>query len=57
METGATVLAAERAEDEDLAALERLVERMGRAGPFEEYRRADVRFHIGSPRLRGRRSS
>ena len=59
VETGATVLAAERAEEEDLDGLERLTEDMtltqGRS--FEVYRRADVRFHIGlaeachSPRL------
>jgi GntR family transcriptional regulator, transcriptional repressor for pyruvate dehydrogenase complex len=48
VETGATVLAAERATEEDLRRLEQLTERMARAtGPFEEYRRADVRFHIG----------
>jgi GntR family transcriptional regulator, transcriptional repressor for pyruvate dehydrogenase complex len=57
IETGATVLAAERAEADDLGLLDRLVERMARASTFEEYRRADVRFHIGvaeaahSPRL------
>jgi GntR family transcriptional repressor for pyruvate dehydrogenase complex len=47
IETGATVLAAERAEADDLGLLDRLVERMARASTFEEYRRADVRFHIG----------
>jgi GntR family transcriptional regulator, transcriptional repressor for pyruvate dehydrogenase complex len=47
VETGATVLAAERAGDEDLARLLELTDRMTSAGPFEEYRRADVRFHIG----------
>jgi GntR family transcriptional repressor for pyruvate dehydrogenase complex len=57
IETGATVLAAERAEPGDLGLLDGLVERMARAAGFEEYRRADVRFHIGvaeaahSPRL------
>jgi GntR family transcriptional regulator, transcriptional repressor for pyruvate dehydrogenase complex len=58
VETGATVLAAERATAEDLATLEGLTERMTETtGPFDEYRRADVRFHIGlaeashSPRL------
>jgi DNA-binding FadR family transcriptional regulator len=51
------VLASERAEEEDLERLERLVERMGEAESFDVYRRADVRFHIGvaeatgSPRL------
>jgi GntR family transcriptional regulator, transcriptional repressor for pyruvate dehydrogenase complex len=58
VETGATVLAAERATAEDLANLEELTERMAQTtGPFGEYRRADVRFHIvlaeasHSPRL------
>ena len=57
VETGATVLAAERADDEDLERLLEWTERMDEAGPFDEYRRADVRFHIGvaeaahSPRL------
>jgi GntR family transcriptional regulator, transcriptional repressor for pyruvate dehydrogenase complex len=57
IETGATVLAAERAAEEDLERLEELVERMDAAEAFEEYRRADVRFHIAvaeaarSPRL------
>jgi GntR family transcriptional regulator, transcriptional repressor for pyruvate dehydrogenase complex len=59
VETGATVLAAERAGAEDLDGLELLTERMGAApgASFEVYRRADVRFHIGlaeachSPRL------
>ena len=57
VETGATVLAAERAGEEDLAKLDKLVERMSTADVFEDYRRADVRFHIGiaeaakSPRL------
>jgi DNA-binding FadR family transcriptional regulator len=57
IETGATVLAAERAEEADLALLDGLVERMDAPEAFEDYRRADVRFHIGvaeaarSPRL------
>ena len=58
VETGATVLAAERAKADDLANLEELTQRMAETtGPFGEYRRADVRFHIGlaeashSPRL------
>jgi GntR family transcriptional regulator, transcriptional repressor for pyruvate dehydrogenase complex len=59
VETGAAALAAERADHADLDRLERLIERMDSAGPFEDYRRADVRFHIGiaeaarSPRLVG----
>ena len=49
IETGATLLAAERATEADLAPLVELTERMDTAsqGPFEDYRRADVRFHIG----------
>jgi DNA-binding FadR family transcriptional regulator len=59
VETGATVLAAERAGEDDLDRLGLLTEHMS-ATPgesFEVYRRADVRFHIGlaeachSPRL------
>ncbi len=57
IEAGATLLAAERAEPSDVQRLSELVERMANAGDFEEYRRADIRFHIGvaeaarSPRL------
>lgn len=57
VESGAVVLAVERAEEEDLDRLDELTGRMARRGPFEEYRRADVHFHIGlaeaahSPRL------
>ncbi|HZG49332.1 MAG TPA: FCD domain-containing protein [Thermoleophilaceae bacterium] len=59
VETGATVLASERASDEDLVRLETLTAHMADTGgaTFEVYRRADVRFHIGlaeashSPRL------
>jgi GntR family transcriptional regulator, transcriptional repressor for pyruvate dehydrogenase complex len=57
LETGATVLAAERAQDDDLERLLELTDRMDAAAAFEAYRRADVRFHIGlaeasrSPRL------
>src|SRR5919205_3751376 len=47
VETGATVLAAERCEPPDLDRLEDLVERMASAPVFEDYRRGDVRFHIG----------
>ena len=49
IETGATQLAAERATEADLAPLVELTERMDETsqGPFEDYRRADVRFHIG----------
>lgn len=59
VETGVTVLAAERATEQDLALLEELTEHMGatEGARFDVYRRADVRFHIGvaeachSPRL------
>jgi GntR family transcriptional regulator, transcriptional repressor for pyruvate dehydrogenase complex len=57
IESGATVLAVERAGEEDFARLDESVARMAQRPPWEEYRRADVRFHIGvseaarSPRL------
>jgi GntR family transcriptional regulator, transcriptional repressor for pyruvate dehydrogenase complex len=57
IETGATVLACERAEADDLERLESVVERMWDVPDFDVYRRADIRFHIGlaeaagSPRL------
>jgi GntR family transcriptional regulator, transcriptional repressor for pyruvate dehydrogenase complex len=58
IESGAVLLAAERASEEQLNRLEELVDRMDEgAGDFEEYRRTDIRFHIsiaeaaGSPRL------
>ena len=57
VETGATLLATERAGAEHLDRLRDLVEQMASAGRFEDYRRADIRFHIGvaeaarSPRL------
>jgi DNA-binding FadR family transcriptional regulator len=57
VETGSTILAAERAEPGGLDRLDELVEKMATATDFEEYRRADIRFHIGlaeaahSPRL------
>jgi GntR family transcriptional regulator, transcriptional repressor for pyruvate dehydrogenase complex len=57
IETGATILAAERAKAEQLDRLDQLVKGMADAPDFEHYRRADIRFHIGvaeaarSPRL------
>jgi GntR family transcriptional regulator, transcriptional repressor for pyruvate dehydrogenase complex len=57
VETGAVVLAAERATEADLTAMSKLVETMAGAKGFEDYRRADIRFHIAlaeaarSPRL------
>ena len=57
IETGAVLLASERAEPEDFDGLDELVERMADSQDFEDYRRADIRFHIAlaeaarSPRL------
>ena len=57
IETGATLLAVERASQAQIANLAELVQRMGAAERFQDYRRADIRFHIGlaeaasSPRL------
>jgi DNA-binding FadR family transcriptional regulator len=59
IETGVATLAAERAGEEQLDAMRRLVEAMaaGSKPPFEPYRLADIRFHIAlaeaakSPRL------
>ena len=57
VELGSTVLAAERAQAEQLDRLDGLVEKMAAASAFEDYRRADMRFHVGvaeaagSPRL------
>jgi GntR family transcriptional regulator, transcriptional repressor for pyruvate dehydrogenase complex len=57
VETGAAVLASGRADDGILAVMRDCVERMAQCGEFDDYRRADVRFHIaiaqatGVPRL------
>ena len=57
VETGAVILAAERASAEQLDRLDKLVEKMATTDDFEVYRLADIRFHIGvaeaasSPRL------
>jgi GntR family transcriptional regulator, transcriptional repressor for pyruvate dehydrogenase complex len=57
VETGATILAGERAGSADLDRLDALVERMREVENFDVYRRADIRFHVGlaeaahSPRL------
>jgi DNA-binding FadR family transcriptional regulator len=57
VETGAVVLAAERADDANLQRLVEFTDRMDAAQRFDDYRRADIRFHIGvaeascSPRL------
>jgi GntR family transcriptional repressor for pyruvate dehydrogenase complex len=50
IETGATLLAAERAEPDQLERLDGLVARLAELAEgeeFELYRRADIRFHIG----------
>jgi GntR family transcriptional regulator, transcriptional repressor for pyruvate dehydrogenase complex len=46
VELGAVVLASERANDAEHDTLAGLVERMSGPSGFEEYRRADIRFHI-----------
>jgi GntR family transcriptional repressor for pyruvate dehydrogenase complex len=59
VETGVVVLAAERAGEDDLGRLDELTDKMAatEGAQFQDYRRADVRFHIGlaeachSPRL------
>jgi DNA-binding FadR family transcriptional regulator len=57
VETGATLLACERAGERELDRLEEVTQRMEDVERFETYRRADIRFHIGlaeaagSPRL------
>jgi GntR family transcriptional regulator, transcriptional repressor for pyruvate dehydrogenase complex len=57
VETGATILAVERAKPDHLDRLRELVVQMADATRFEDYRRADIRFHIDiaeaarSPRL------
>jgi GntR family transcriptional regulator, transcriptional repressor for pyruvate dehydrogenase complex len=47
VEVGSVVLAAERAQPEDLEALRGHVETMRDVGDFSGYRRADVFFHLG----------
>jgi GntR family transcriptional regulator, transcriptional repressor for pyruvate dehydrogenase complex len=57
VEVGVATVAADRIEDDALQAMREAVDRMEAATEFEEYRRADVRFHIaiaeatGVPRL------
>jgi GntR family transcriptional regulator, transcriptional repressor for pyruvate dehydrogenase complex len=58
IECGSALLAAERASEEQLGRLDELVAKMDDGGEdFDEYRRTDIRFHIGlaesagSPRL------
>ena len=47
IEVGAAILATERAREQELRALDQLVQRMADCDDFEDYRRADIRFHIG----------
>jgi DNA-binding FadR family transcriptional regulator len=47
VELGTIVLASERSTDAEHDALSELVDRMSPPYQFEEYRRADIRFHIG----------
>ncbi len=57
VETGAALLAAERADPRAIARLDEIVAAMARPADFTAYRRADMRFHIAiaeaarSPRL------
>jgi GntR family transcriptional regulator, transcriptional repressor for pyruvate dehydrogenase complex len=57
IEVGVVTVAAERIDEEALRVMRDAVDRMDAAREFEEYRRADVRFHIaiaqatGVPRL------
>jgi len=44
---GTITLAADRATAEDLAPMRESVERMSAAEEFDDYRRADIRFHMG----------
>jgi GntR family transcriptional regulator, transcriptional repressor for pyruvate dehydrogenase complex len=46
IEVGSATLAAERAGDDDLALMRGCVDRMAAADEFDDYRRADIRFHI-----------
>jgi GntR family transcriptional regulator, transcriptional repressor for pyruvate dehydrogenase complex len=53
IEVGAATLAAERAGDDDIALMRDCVERMAAATEFDDYRRADVRFHIAIAQASG----
>jgi GntR family transcriptional regulator, transcriptional repressor for pyruvate dehydrogenase complex len=59
IEVGTATLAADRASDADLALMRECVDRMAAASDFDDYRRADIRFHMaiaeasGVPRLVG----
>jgi GntR family transcriptional regulator, transcriptional repressor for pyruvate dehydrogenase complex len=59
IEVGTATLAADRASDDDFALMRECVNRMAAASEFDDYRRADIRFHMaiaeasGVPRLVG----
>jgi GntR family transcriptional regulator, transcriptional repressor for pyruvate dehydrogenase complex len=53
VEIGTVALAAERAGDEDVALMRQCVDRMAAATEFDDYRRADVRFHIAIAQATG----
>ncbi len=59
LEVGAATLAADRASEDHIALLRDCVERMAAAKEFDDYRRADIRFHMaiaeasGIPKLVG----
>ncbi|HEX5899611.1 MAG TPA: FCD domain-containing protein [Solirubrobacteraceae bacterium] len=59
IEVGTATLAADRASEDDLALMRECVDRMAAASDFDDYRRADIRFHMaiaeasGVPRLVG----
>jgi GntR family transcriptional repressor for pyruvate dehydrogenase complex len=53
IEIGAVTLAAERATAEDLALMRECIGRMEDTGDFDDYRRADIRFHIALAQASG----
>jgi GntR family transcriptional repressor for pyruvate dehydrogenase complex len=53
IEVGCAMLAAERAGEDDVALMRDCVERMAAAKEFDDYRRADVRFHIAIAQATG----
>jgi DNA-binding FadR family transcriptional regulator len=53
IEVGAVTVAAERIGDEPLQTMRDAIERMNAAIDFEDYRRADVRFHIAIAQATG----
>jgi DNA-binding FadR family transcriptional regulator len=53
IEIGAATLAAERASDDHIALMRDCVQRMAAAQDFDDYRRADIRFHIAIAQASG----